>query len=85
MRAKLEWILKKESDSKNGSKGNGKKIESVGNKLAKHISKSCVKLLFLFFKRKTLGNAPSEPGLFWLKSVHSPHSLLTFQPFFMSK
>ena len=79
--------FKKQSLSKNGSKGDGKTMESIGKmeRLAKHISKSCVKLLFLSFKRKTLGNATSEPDLFWLKSVHSPYSLLAFQPFFMSK
>lgn len=31
--------LKKESNRKNGSKGDGKKMESTGNWRAKHISK----------------------------------------------
>lgn len=31
--------FKKDSNSENGSKGDGKKMESAGNWLAKHISK----------------------------------------------
>lgn len=49
--------FKKQSLSKSRRKGDGKKMESVGKteRLAKHISKSCVKLLFLFLREKLLG------------------------------
>ena len=72
----------KRANSKNGSKGDGKKIESAGNWLAKHISKWYVKLLFLFFiffilREKLFGML--EVNLICFGSP-SPHTLLTLRP-----